>query len=153
MKVERIFRKKKKHVPKWNVYPAIHLNQPEVNETKRFSNNKVRTTKYTFYNFIPKNLFEQFRRATNVSNQINPNDTISYLSIVLDPIIEPNDDVYLSLYLYIYIFIRIHLLLSSVLFSVDRYYHFGSPSESSHSSNFNFAIGICITCECCQRSL
>ncbi len=105
MKVERIFRKKKKHVPKWNVYPAIHLNQPEVNQIKRFSNNKVRTTKYTFYNFIPKNLFEQFRRATNVSNPNQPNDTISYLSIVLDLIlIEPNDDAYLSLYLYVYIY-------------------------------------------------
>ncbi|PRP83571.1 hypothetical protein PROFUN_09120 [Planoprotostelium fungivorum] len=31
-----------------------------------FPNNSIVTTKYTFYNFLPKNLFEQFRRLTNL---------------------------------------------------------------------------------------
>ena len=31
-----------------------------------FSSNQIRTSKYTFWSFIPKNLFEQFRRAANV---------------------------------------------------------------------------------------
>jgi len=32
----------------------------------RFVRNKVRTSKYTIVTFIPKNLFEQFRRAANI---------------------------------------------------------------------------------------
>lgn len=32
----------------------------------RFVRNKVRTSKYTIITFIPKNLFEQFRRAANI---------------------------------------------------------------------------------------
>lgn len=30
-----------------------------------FSNNKVISAKYTLWNFIPRNLFEQFRRIAN----------------------------------------------------------------------------------------
>ncbi|XP_069833684.1 phospholipid-transporting ATPase VD isoform X2 [Dendropsophus ebraccatus] len=34
--------------------------------TKGYRNNKIRTTKYTLLNFIPRNLFEQFHRAANL---------------------------------------------------------------------------------------
>ncbi|CAN2388474.1 phospholipid-translocating ATPase activity, partial [Pristimantis euphronides] len=34
--------------------------------TKGYKNNKIRTTKYTLLNFIPRNLFEQFHRAANL---------------------------------------------------------------------------------------
>uniref|UniRef100_A0A672MPY8 P-type ATPase N-terminal domain-containing protein n=1 Tax=Sinocyclocheilus grahami TaxID=75366 RepID=A0A672MPY8_SINGR len=39
----------------------------EIKELQQFySRNKVRTTKYTFISFIPKNLFEQLHRFANV---------------------------------------------------------------------------------------
>ena len=31
-----------------------------------YSKNGIKTTKYTWYNFIPKNLFEQFHRFANI---------------------------------------------------------------------------------------
>ncbi len=31
-----------------------------------FRDNRIRTSKYTFLNFIPKNLFEQFKKMANV---------------------------------------------------------------------------------------
>lgn len=34
--------------------------------TKGYKNNRIRTTKYTLLNFIPRNLFEQFHRAANL---------------------------------------------------------------------------------------
>ncbi|KAM4707973.1 phospholipid-transporting ATPase VD [Discoglossus pictus] len=34
--------------------------------TKGYMNNRIRTTKYTLMNFIPRNIFEQFHRAANV---------------------------------------------------------------------------------------
>eukprot|EP01116_Phalansterium_solitarium_P015177 TRINITY_DN3338_c0_g1_i1.p1 TRINITY_DN3338_c0_g1~~TRINITY_DN3338_c0_g1_i1.p1 ORF type:complete len:1375 (+),score=593.47 TRINITY_DN3338_c0_g1_i1:69-4193(+) len=51
---------------KWTAYPAVYVNDKERNEDKGFSTNLQRTTKYTPWTFLPKNLFEQFRRATNV---------------------------------------------------------------------------------------
>jgi phospholipid-translocating ATPase len=33
---------------------------------QRYPTNKVRTSKYTIFSFVPKNLFEQFRRAANI---------------------------------------------------------------------------------------
>ncbi|XP_010638496.1 probable phospholipid-transporting ATPase VD isoform X2 [Fukomys damarensis] len=46
-----------------------HL-QPFKDEYNRFSgtyvNNRIRTTKYTLLNFVPRNLFEQFHRAANL---------------------------------------------------------------------------------------
>ncbi|XP_059373771.1 phospholipid-transporting ATPase VA-like [Carassius carassius] len=38
----------------------------EVEEIKSYSRNNVRTNKYTFLSFIPKNLFEQLHRFANV---------------------------------------------------------------------------------------
>lgn len=32
----------------------------------RFTNNAIRTTKYTLLTFLPKNLFEQFSKMANV---------------------------------------------------------------------------------------
>ncbi|XP_053314399.1 phospholipid-transporting ATPase VD [Spea bombifrons] len=34
--------------------------------TKGYKNNRIRTTKYTLLNFVPRNLFEQFHRAANL---------------------------------------------------------------------------------------
>ncbi|KAI5188243.1 putative Phospholipid-Transporting Atpase Vd [Manis pentadactyla] len=46
-----------------------HL-QPFKDEYEKFSgtyvNNRIRTTKYTLLNFVPRNLFEQFHRAANL---------------------------------------------------------------------------------------
>eukprot|EP00183_Erythrolobus_madagascarensis_P007192 CAMPEP_0185847072 /NCGR_PEP_ID=MMETSP1354-20130828/2479_1 /TAXON_ID=708628 /ORGANISM="Erythrolobus madagascarensis, Strain CCMP3276" /LENGTH=1256 /DNA_ID=CAMNT_0028547321 /DNA_START=36 /DNA_END=3806 /DNA_ORIENTATION=- len=42
------------------------LNASDVNEKKGYFSNVVRTTKYTWWNFVPKSLFEQFRRVFNV---------------------------------------------------------------------------------------
>lgn len=43
----------------------IFINQPERNIPFKFIHNKISTTKYTPWSFIPKNLYEQFRRAAN----------------------------------------------------------------------------------------
>ncbi|KAL9649104.1 hypothetical protein ABK040_008481 [Willaertia magna] len=49
-------------------YEAVHLNNRQENKNcrKRWPSNYIRTTKYTFLTFIPKNLFEQFRRVSNI---------------------------------------------------------------------------------------
>ena len=36
-----------------------------LNQNKNFCSNKISTTKYTFYSFVPKFLLEQFRKAAN----------------------------------------------------------------------------------------
>ncbi|KAI8054207.1 hypothetical protein BDF22DRAFT_742133 [Syncephalis plumigaleata] len=54
--------------------------------------NRIKTTKYTVWNFLPKNLFEQFRRAANVyflfmaALQIVPYFNVSSVPLVLFPI-------------------------------------------------------------------
>ena len=44
------------------VYPEPNTN-PDNN--KKFPNNAIRTTKYTFLTFLPRNLYEQYRRLSN----------------------------------------------------------------------------------------
>uniref|UniRef100_A0A3P9JG78 Phospholipid-transporting ATPase n=1 Tax=Oryzias latipes TaxID=8090 RepID=A0A3P9JG78_ORYLA len=38
----------------------------EENPSRRYANNRIKTTKYTVLSFLPKNLFEQFHRLANV---------------------------------------------------------------------------------------
>ncbi|XP_020622281.1 probable phospholipid-transporting ATPase IF isoform X1 [Orbicella faveolata] len=46
-----------------NKYPS---DEPDVEvKQKRYANNVIVTSKYTIWNFLPKNLFEQFRRIAN----------------------------------------------------------------------------------------
>jgi hypothetical protein len=40
------------------------INSPQ--NSKLFRNNAITSSKYTWWNFIPKNLFEQFRRISNI---------------------------------------------------------------------------------------
>ncbi|KAF2070558.1 hypothetical protein CYY_008121 [Polysphondylium violaceum] len=54
--------KKKKYI---GTQRDIYINQRERNALYKFCNNKISTTKYTPFTFIPKNLYEQFRRAAN----------------------------------------------------------------------------------------
>ncbi|KAI0064385.1 phospholipid-translocating P-type ATPase [Artomyces pyxidatus] len=53
-----------------NIYVNSPLTAMEVDRhgepTARYPRNKVRTSKYTIVTFIPKNLFEQFRRVANL---------------------------------------------------------------------------------------
>lgn len=52
-----------------NVYLNIDLPMTELDKyglPREYSRNKVRTSKYTLYTFIPKNLSEQFRRVANL---------------------------------------------------------------------------------------
>lgn len=44
----------------------ISVNKPDINFQQNFADNYVSTTKYKLWNFIPKNLFEQFRRVANI---------------------------------------------------------------------------------------
>ncbi|XP_068134633.1 phospholipid-transporting ATPase VD [Hyperolius riggenbachi] len=49
------------------VVPCLDQFKDEYDQlTKGYKNNKIRTTKYTLLNFIPRNLFEQFHRAANL---------------------------------------------------------------------------------------
>lgn len=45
------------------VIPCLgHFKEEYEKVSKLYMNNKIRTTKYTLLNFIPRNLFEQFHR-------------------------------------------------------------------------------------------
>eukprot|EP01132_Coremiostelium_polycephalum_P003757 gene3757-4677_t len=44
---------------------TIYINNPERNIPFKHSGNKISTTKYNVLTFLPKNLYEQFRRAAN----------------------------------------------------------------------------------------
>ncbi|XP_031559260.1 probable phospholipid-transporting ATPase IF [Actinia tenebrosa] len=57
------------HADEWrtvyahNRYPS---NDPDIEiKQKHYADNKIITSKYTLWNFVPKNLFEQFRRIAN----------------------------------------------------------------------------------------
>ncbi|WWC62655.1 uncharacterized protein I303_105252 [Kwoniella dejecticola CBS 10117] len=56
--------------PRRTIYVNIHLPKDLLNGKGdpiiRYVRNKVKTTKYTLITFIPKNLFEQFRRVANI---------------------------------------------------------------------------------------
>eukprot|EP01103_Thecamoeba_quadrilineata_P000633 TRINITY_DN10544_c0_g1_i1.p1 TRINITY_DN10544_c0_g1~~TRINITY_DN10544_c0_g1_i1.p1 ORF type:complete len:1100 (-),score=167.10 TRINITY_DN10544_c0_g1_i1:151-3450(-) len=43
----------------------VYVDRPQANSTFRFDGNKISTTKYNIITFLPKNLFEQFRRVAN----------------------------------------------------------------------------------------
>lgn len=47
---------------------VVYCNDPDNAEqlSHRYESNYVSTTKYTVFNFIPKSLFEQFRRVANI---------------------------------------------------------------------------------------
>eukprot|EP01100_Stratorugosa_tubuloviscum_P005015 TRINITY_DN2281_c2_g1_i1.p1 TRINITY_DN2281_c2_g1~~TRINITY_DN2281_c2_g1_i1.p1 ORF type:complete len:1111 (-),score=448.96 TRINITY_DN2281_c2_g1_i1:197-3529(-) len=47
-------------------YPIINLNEPEINNRADFPSNSTRTTKYTVVTFLPRMLWEQFRKLTSV---------------------------------------------------------------------------------------
>ncbi|CAM8884390.1 unnamed protein product [Rhodiola kirilowii] len=47
-------------------YRTIHCNEREANEIVRFKGNSVSTTKYNVLTFLPKGLYEQFRRVANL---------------------------------------------------------------------------------------
>jgi len=46
-------------------YPAVALNRPAENGARDFPDNAVHTTKYTLLSFVPKLLYEQFRKVTS----------------------------------------------------------------------------------------
>uniref|UniRef100_W5LBP7 Phospholipid-transporting ATPase n=1 Tax=Astyanax mexicanus TaxID=7994 RepID=W5LBP7_ASTMX len=60
--VERDPQAKKRRV----VVPEWVYNEEAEGLQRKYSGNKIRTTKYTFLSFIPKNLFEQLHRFANV---------------------------------------------------------------------------------------
>lgn len=43
----------------------------ETTELLKYNSNQIVTSKYTLWNFLPKNLFEQFRRIANIYFLIN----------------------------------------------------------------------------------
>ncbi|GJP32690.1 hypothetical protein CLOM_g17291 [Closterium sp. NIES-68] len=45
---------------------VLFVNEPEGNDEFGFSSNRIRTTKYMWYTFLPRGLFEQFRRVANL---------------------------------------------------------------------------------------
>uniref|UniRef100_H3A4T4 Phospholipid-transporting ATPase n=1 Tax=Latimeria chalumnae TaxID=7897 RepID=H3A4T4_LATCH len=49
------------------VVPCLgHFKEEYERVSKAYTNNQIRTSKYTLLNFIPRNLFEQFHRAANL---------------------------------------------------------------------------------------
>ena len=51
----------------WTVIPTSLLkSNNSKNASQKHKNNKIKTTKYTVFSFLPKNLFEQFHRFANI---------------------------------------------------------------------------------------
>ena len=51
----------------WTVIPTSILKSTQSkNAVQKHKNNKIKTTKYTVFSFLPKNLFEQFHRFANI---------------------------------------------------------------------------------------
>lgn len=65
-------KRQRKRKQKENKTRTVHANilydhaKGEENPNRHYSNNKIKTTKYTVLSFLPKNLFEQFHRFANV---------------------------------------------------------------------------------------
>ncbi|KAK6252623.1 hypothetical protein QUC31_014343 [Theobroma cacao] len=47
-------------------FRTIYCNDREANYAHRFKGNSISTTKYNFFTFLPKGLYEQFRRVANL---------------------------------------------------------------------------------------
>ncbi|XP_074309802.1 phospholipid-transporting ATPase 3-like [Silene latifolia] len=52
--------------PQAPTHRTIYCNEPDANSLARFKENSVSTTKYNVLTFLPKGLFEQFRRVANL---------------------------------------------------------------------------------------
>lgn len=52
--------------PQAPTFRTIFCNDREANHPVRFKGNSISTTKYNFFTFLPKGLFEQFRRVANL---------------------------------------------------------------------------------------
>lgn len=61
--IKQVLGLSKKQVEKFR---QVYINEALRNAEQKFPGNHVRTTRYTLINFLPKNLFEQFRRLANV---------------------------------------------------------------------------------------
>ncbi|MDP2437112.1 MAG: hypothetical protein Q8P67_15295 [archaeon] len=49
-----------------DVYPPIYINDMAANAPGKFPDNTVTTSKYTAWTFVPKVLYEQFRKVTSI---------------------------------------------------------------------------------------
>ena len=63
----RILRRasKKRGRHKGETHREIIANDSVSNNKFNYANNRIKTSKYTFYTFLPLNLFEQFQRLAN----------------------------------------------------------------------------------------
>lgn len=52
--------------PQAPTYRTVYCNDRESNQPVRFKGNSISTTKYNVFTFLPKGLFEQFRRIANI---------------------------------------------------------------------------------------
>ncbi|GJP57010.1 hypothetical protein CLOM_g16051 [Closterium sp. NIES-68] len=77
-RIRRLFRK-----PEQREDRLFYINDAESNEDFVFSSNKIATTKYTWYTFIPRGLFEQFRRVANFYFLFNAIISLTPLSPVM----------------------------------------------------------------------
>ena len=50
---------------------TVHSNDAEANKKHGYPSNFIRTAKYTVWNFVFKNLYEQFRRFSNIYFLLN----------------------------------------------------------------------------------
>ncbi|CAI7894851.1 unnamed protein product [Closterium sp. NIES-54] len=76
--IRRFFKK-----PEQREDRLFYINDADSNEESRFSSNKIATTKYTWYTFIPRGLFEQFRRVANFYFLFNAIISLTPLSPVM----------------------------------------------------------------------
>jgi len=61
----------------------VDYNEPDV--PFKYKSNRIKTSKYNIFNFLPKNIFEQFRRIANFYFLIN----VIIIFIIPDPPVSP----------------------------------------------------------------
>ncbi|KAG2300875.1 hypothetical protein Bca52824_037347, partial [Brassica carinata] len=81
--------------PQAPTYRTVFCNDRDANLPVRFKGNSISTTKYNVFTFLPKGLFEQFRRIANIYflgisclsmtpiSPVNPITNVAPLTMVL----------------------------------------------------------------------
>lgn len=92
----------------FNMRPPKEKFSPDGQYKIQFATNEVHTTKYTYLTFVPKNLFEQFRRLANTY-------FLALVVLQMFPVFEVASPIYAALPITVYYYYIILKYPSSVI--------------------------------------